>query len=247
VVNLSPTRFDNAQTFYAPSVAVGAVTLLPARFDNVNRFYSPVISTGSAILAPDRFDNTNTFYGPTAVRGTITLTPDRLDNTNQFYGAFVSSGSTQEITFPDWVEPGHVEPGWVSWPYFNANQFFSPTVERIDPPVHRVEITDYEPKLWWLRKPKAVTEEEAKEKVETVAKTIEKVVKAKKVGEAPTKKEIKQAVAPLVQAMPGFDWVKLYEQILIQIQIVESNKRFQAEQARILMDEDDAEILLLLA
>jgi hypothetical protein len=114
-------------------------------------------------------------------------------------------------------------------------------------PVHRIEITDFEPKLWWLRRPKAVTEEEAKEKVETVAKTIEKVVKAKRLGEAPTKQEVKQAVAPLVQAMPGFDWVKLYEQILIQIQIVESNKRFQAEQARILLDEEDAEILLLLA
>jgi hypothetical protein len=71
------------------------------------------------------------------------------------------------------------------------------------------------------------------------------VVKAKRLGEAPTKQEVKQAVAPLVQAMPGFDWVKLYEQILIQIQIVEADKRFQAEQVRILEDEEDVLLLLL--
>jgi hypothetical protein len=247
---VAPARFDNEQAFYAATVGRGAVGLLPNRFDNSQSFYGASIATGQATLSPARFDNVQTFFAASLTPGAIELQSSLLANDQAFYAPTVALAVPQFITFPDWVEPGHVEPGWVGWPYFNANQFFSPTVQhgqQTQSGVHRVELTDFEPKIWWLRKPKAVTEQEAKEKVETVAKTIEKVVKAKRLGEAPTKQEVKQAVAPLVQAMPGFDWVKLYERVLIQIQIVESNKRFQSEQARILLDEEDAEILLLLA
>jgi hypothetical protein len=104
VRGLTATRLDNAATFFGPTVAVGAVTLTPARFDNAASFYSPLVTQGAGalVLGPDLFVNTNTFYG----------------------GLF-----TQFITFPDFVEPGHVEPGWVGWPYFNAPQFFAATVQ----------------------------------------------------------------------------------------------------------------------
>lgn len=143
---LVPNLYSNAQTFYSPSVKATR-TLTAARFDNNNTFYS--LSAASRYnLSPTRYDNNNTVYLGSITK-TNTLAPSRVDNTQTWYAhiidqtgathpvlpdlfvnanSFFTSKLTFELDFKDWVDPGHVEPGWVGWPYFNANQFFSPTI-----------------------------------------------------------------------------------------------------------------------
>lgn len=78
--------------------------------------------------------------------------------------------------------------------------------------IHEV---DMESPLWWKRKPKKVSDEEAAEKVAAVAKVIKAKAQehAEQIKPAPKRKaEVKREVAPLVAEMPGFDWKPLYQQ-----------------------------------
>lgn len=122
VQNLLPNLYTNTQTFYGPTVtSVRALTA--SRIDNTNVVYSATVSSSNALTVP-RYDNTNTFYAA-VVSSVVNLGPGLFTNTNDFYSPTVDLiGGSQFITFPDWVDPGHVEPGWVEWPYFNQNQFF---------------------------------------------------------------------------------------------------------------------------
>ena len=146
----------------------------------------------------------------------------------------------------DYVEDDYVEDG-----YYLQAWTGTVTGEGVagDTRPHRVEFTDYEPKLWWLRRPKAMPEEVAKAKVAKVAKTIQKVVEAKvEQKQEPTKREIRAAIEPLVQEMPGFDWVALYRQILIQVNLQRLAQEQELErqaQIRFEQDEEDALILLM--
>ena len=104
---------------------------------------------------------------------------------------------------------------------------------------HRVYFVDeeWEPKLWWQRKPKAVSDEDAAQKVQKVARTIERVVKAKvESKQEPSKQAVKQAIAPVIAEMPGFDWNRLYQEIRIKVTV----QMLEAEQ-----DEEEALILLM--
>ncbi|MGL4649242.1 MAG: immunoglobulin domain-containing protein [Caldilineaceae bacterium] len=96
-VTLSPGRYDNAQTFYAPTVT-STVTLSPARLDNAQAFYAPTVTPGAVTLSPGRYDNAQTFYGPvvTLEGGAQTLLPARLDNTQIFYGPTVTLEGSEE-------------------------------------------------------------------------------------------------------------------------------------------------------
>jgi hypothetical protein len=83
--DLTPNRYDNTNTFYAPTVLVGAVTLTATRYDNSNDFYTheitqPVVSQDLNAL---RFDNSNTFYSAT-ITSTVTLTGALFTNVNTF-------------------------------------------------------------------------------------------------------------------------------------------------------------------
>lgn len=123
----------------------------------------------------------------------------------------------------------------------------------VTPTRHEVELTNYEPKLWWLRKPKALPEQEAREQVAEVAEAIRTVVREQVADvqawpayRQPTraeKAEVRQAIEPLVAQMPGFDWTALYRALLVQ----EAAQR-QAELAvreAWERDEEDALILLM--
>ena len=59
------SRFDSANTFYAPTVGRGAVTLSPARLDNTQAFYaaSVVVAGGSQTLEPELLVNETQFFG----------------------------------------------------------------------------------------------------------------------------------------------------------------------------------------
>jgi hypothetical protein len=87
-VTLTATRFNNANTFYGPTVAPGTVTLTAARFDNTNAFYAPTVTPGAVTLTPDLFTNGNTFYAATvtSIGPPQTLSPPFVANDNQFFG-----------------------------------------------------------------------------------------------------------------------------------------------------------------
>ena len=129
---------------------------------------------------------------------------------------------------------------------------------------HGFVLVDFEPRLWWKRKPKALDEQEAAEKIASVARQIERVaVKQVKAGRVvqpvvskPAKAEILQAIAPQLQQMPGFDPVELYRAILERL--IQQEQQRQAEQQaqqiaaqeieriRLMeLDEDETIILLM--
>lgn len=79
---LTPSRFDNSQTFYGPTVTAGAVGLTAARFDNSQTFYAATVTAGAVALAPSLFTNSQTFYAHTITQagGAQTLTPALFTN-----------------------------------------------------------------------------------------------------------------------------------------------------------------------
>jgi hypothetical protein len=112
-------------------------------------------------------------------------------------------------------------------------------------------IVDFEPKLWWKRKPKAMPVEEAKRKVARIAGTIERIASKQGPASPATRKEIAKAIAPQLAEMPGFDWTVIYQTVLLGLHIRQQESeraRFEAEQFALMrIDEDDLLVLLLAA
>ena len=79
---LTPGLYTNTNTFYAPTVAPGAVDLTPSLFTNTNAFYSATVSLsgGAQSLTPGLFSNTNTFHAATVARVPGFLTPVLKNN-----------------------------------------------------------------------------------------------------------------------------------------------------------------------
>ena len=125
---------ENTNFFYGPTVTQGT-TLLPDLYTNTQTFYSATVTAGAVNLAPALYTNAQTFYAPTVDRGTVTLLPGLYTNNQTFYSATVSQlGSTQYITFDDYVDPGYVDPpGYVTWVagFQPANTFFGATVSQV--------------------------------------------------------------------------------------------------------------------
>ncbi len=109
---LTPSKYDNTQTFYGPTVTVGAVTMTPALFTNDQTFYSPEVTQPAAVqdLTPALLTNDQTFFAP-AVTTTYSLEPARYDNEQTFYPPTLT-------TLYD-VTPAR---------YDNAQTFYPPTV-----------------------------------------------------------------------------------------------------------------------
>lgn len=117
-------------------------------------------------------------------------------------------------------------------------------------------ITDTAPRLWWQRKPKALDEQEAEEKVAKVVRVVERIARQQVEADRPApvkdkKREVREAIAPLVAEMPGFDWMTVYRTILIELgrrqQEQQAAEQAQMEIARIqAMRRDEDDVLLLL-
>lgn len=118
-------------------------------------------------------------------------------------------------------------------------------------------IVDTAPRLWWKRKPKALPEEEAEQQVKRVAGVIERIAREQVANPEPVsvqREQARQAVAPLVRDMPGFDWSAMYRAAiaaLIQQRLEEQARLIAAQEIeRIRLfeaDEDDVLILLMAA
>lgn len=113
--SLTPTLYENGQTFYAPTITVGAVALTATLYENTNSFYTHEVTQPAAsqnltatlyensntfyaaqidlALNATRYDNSNTFYDATVGRGVVTLTVDLFTNDNTFHSATVDRGS----------------------------------------------------------------------------------------------------------------------------------------------------------
>ena len=139
---LNPTKYDNSQTFYGPTVAtsnvlspeivsnsqifyvfettVGSVSVAPERYNNTHTFNQAQIALGAVVVAPEKVQNDQDFYEPIATVGPVNLAPELLENTNSIYFPNAITGQTQEITFPDWPQ----------WLYFGENQFFAPQIAK---------------------------------------------------------------------------------------------------------------------
>lgn len=127
--------------------------------------------------------------------------------------------------------------------------------------LHRVEFwQEFEPKLWWQRRPKAMPDEQAKAKIKKAAKALVEVAeKQAEVGRiAPVERveEAKEAIRPMLAEMPGFDWKRLYEEsysraldaaIAQELRQHEAMREAQAQIERIRrMDDEEVAILAML-
>jgi hypothetical protein len=118
-------------------------------------------------------------------------------------------------------------------------------------------IADADPAIWWQRKPKAMPEDEAEQRIEKLVRVVERVARKQIASDRPApekvrKTEVREAISPLVDDMPGFDWMAVYRAILIELErrnrqenaealaISEMNSIIAAEQ-----DEENVIILLL--
>ncbi len=107
-----PGLVTNDQTFFAPTVAPGAVALTPALVTNSQTFYAPTVSPGPVGLTPGLITNSQTFFAP-AVASTYALTPGLVTNSQTFYAPTVAGeGGDVELT-----------PGL----FTNAQTFYAPT------------------------------------------------------------------------------------------------------------------------
>lgn len=117
---------------------------------------------------------------------------------------------------------------------------------------------DIEPATWWTRKPKAEPVEQARAKVRAVAKVVSQAAQEhvdERASRAWRKDDVRARIEPLVQAMPGFDWVAMYDRAYATLLALEIRRRMDdAEQLarqeikRIqaaARDEDDIVALLL--
>lgn len=86
-------RYDNDNTFYAPAVSVGAVTLRAGLFTNGNTFYQPTVNRGAVALSASLYSNTNAFYAANVTLGAVNLNPELFTNTNEFYGHTLDVGT----------------------------------------------------------------------------------------------------------------------------------------------------------
>jgi hypothetical protein len=121
--NLTASRFDNSQTFYAATVTPGAVTLSPGLFSNSQTFYAATVtqpSGGTQNLTASLFTNSQTFYAATVSPGAVSLAAARFDNSQSFYAPTVTPGAvtlspalftnTQTFFAPYVYDPADLEP-----------------------------------------------------------------------------------------------------------------------------------------
>lgn len=119
---------------------------------------------------------------------------------------------------------------------------------------HGFVITDTAPRLWWQRKPKAMPEEVAEQHVKRISGTIERIASKQAAPTKAARKEILEAIQPQLEQMPGFDWLPLYQIILLELHIrrdqqAEQERQQEAEllALRRMRNEDDLLVLLMAA
>lgn len=171
----------------------------------------------SGTSATTNADDTSSASGTTTVVGTSAST--NADDAGSASGTTTVVGTSATTNANDTAAAS----GWAgtvsgSSATTNANDIADALGTSGSGPVtgHGFEMVNHKPsrRLWWLRKPKAIDEEEAEEALEKAAEVIvSKVAEqvAKKADPKTAKKAVKEAVRPVSEKMPGFDWRAFYE------------------------------------
>ncbi|MCW5668145.1 MAG: hypothetical protein KIT86_00700 [Hydrogenophaga sp.] len=198
-----------------------------------------VVVTGS-LAAAESGSDTAALSGVVVVQGSLVVTETGSDTFNAEGSASIRTGTM------DAVESGS-----------DTAEILGDGISPATGSPHGFVITDTAPKLWWKRKPKALDEEEAEQKVSQVVRVVERIALRQVEAQQPApakelKREVREAIGPLVAEMPGFDWMTLYRTILIELgrrqQEQQAAELAQIEIARIQAmsrDEDDVLILLM--
>jgi hypothetical protein len=262
---VAPGLLTNTSTLYGPTVTVGPVSVVVPLLTNDQTFYGATVQPGQITISAPLLTNASTLYAPSVSVGTATVSPPLLTSANALFAPAVVPGSVS------------VQPGVLT----NTSVLYAPTLVQYEPGVllppllvnesvlyeplvlggsqgegHGFVITDTAPRLWWKRKPKALDEEEAQERVEKLVRVVERVARKQVEEEKPApakerKREVREAIAPLVEEMPGFDWMAVYRTILIELERrkreEQAREQAAAEIARIrAIEQDDEDALLLL-
>lgn len=133
--NLSAGYFNNAvDTFYAPSVTAGAVSLQAGRHTNTSVFNSHTVAPGTVTLTAARHTGTSSFFAPTVTPGAVQLSASRLTGTSSFFAQTVTAGTvalTQGTRLNDGEQFFAPAVGFaLTAGYFNNSfdTFYTPTV-----------------------------------------------------------------------------------------------------------------------
>lgn len=219
------------------SVVTGSLTAVETGPDTAA--VSGAVLVSGALAAVEAGSDIAAVFGSVAVSGSVSAVETGQD---QFSAVGVASSITGSLNA---VEQGS-----------DTAQILGEGVTLDQPRTAGFVITDTAPRMWWQRKPKALDEKEAKQLVERVVRVVERIARTQVEQPKPApqkvrKAEVRDAIAPLVDQMPGFDWMAVYRAILIELE-----RRKQEEQARELaaaeiariraIEQDDEDVLLLL-
>lgn len=214
----------------------------------------PAGGVTGTLNASESGSDTAAFAGQVLVRGSLGASETGSD-TAAFSGRVVVQGAltASEVGSDTFAASGSVVSGPITGT-LNASEQGSDTAEILGPNLAPPAsgggfvMTGRPSKLWWTRKPKALDEEEADRKVKRVVRVIERIAReqVERNVTQPNKQaraEVREQIEPLVQQMPGFDWGTVYRALLIQA--AQQRHAIEAEQARLIAEEDELILLLL--
>jgi hypothetical protein len=131
---LAPGLFTNTNSFFAPTVGRGAVTLSPPLLSDADSFFAPTVGRGAVTLSPPLLVNANTLFPPLVTQGNLILLPPLLDEGDTFFAPVVGRGPVtlaapllvnSSILFAPKVAM-RLSPPLLS----DVDSFFAPTVSR---------------------------------------------------------------------------------------------------------------------
>ena len=109
--NLAPPLYSDADSFFAPIVTTGGVTVSAAVYTDADTFHSAAVAARYA-LTPALYSDADTFFAPAVTVGAAALTPSLFTDVDAFFPATVSRGA---VTLAPAL-------------YADADAFFAPTV-----------------------------------------------------------------------------------------------------------------------
>ena len=90
--NLTPSLYDDSDTFYTQTVTPGAVGLTPSVYTSSQTFYTQVVAL-STPLTPSLYTDDDTFYTQTVAVGAVDLAPSLFADGDTFYTQVVATGA----------------------------------------------------------------------------------------------------------------------------------------------------------
>lgn len=249
---LSATESGSDSLASTGSVLVsGLLSATEAGSDTFAAVGGSVVVTSGTLDATESGSDTFAASGVVPVAGSLSATESGSDTLAADGGLIVSGALAATEAGSDTFAAigfGGSVAGDLNATEEGSDTFFATNVEQTAGGMGFV-LTNFESKLWWKRKPKALPEEQATEQVKRVVKAIERVAKTQIEQPQPfkaQKAEVREAIAPMVEQMPGFDWMAVYTAILDGLKRQQAEQMAKEQIARIQAMRDEDEDLLVL-